>query len=122
MQPKISILIPVYNTEKYLHQCLTSAIEQTLQEIEIIVVNDASTDGSLAIIQVFQKKDKRIQLIDFKENQGNGIGRNKAIQKATGEYVLFLDADDWLEKSTAELTYQKAKENVCKQMYFPCYL
>ena len=68
MQPKISILIPVYNTEKYLYQCLTSAIEQTLEEIEIIVVNDASTDNSLAIIQAFQKKDQRIQLIDFKEN------------------------------------------------------
>ena len=68
IEPKISILIPVYNTEKYLHQCLTSAIEQTLEEIEIVVVNDASTDNSLTIIKAFQKKDKRIQLIDFKEN------------------------------------------------------
>ena len=118
MQSKISILIPVYNTEKYLHQCLTSAIEQTLEEIEIIVVNDASTDGSLAIIQEFQKKDSRIHLINFTENQGNGIGRNTAIQNATAEYILFLDSDDWLEHNTAELTYNKARANHYQAVVF----
>ncbi len=118
MQSKISILIPVYNTEKYLHQCLTSAIKQTLEEIEIIVVNDASTDGSLAIIKEFQKKDSRIQLINFTENQGNGIGRNTAIQKATAEYILFLDSDDWLEHNTAELTYNKARANHYQAVVF----
>jgi glycosyltransferase involved in cell wall biosynthesis len=109
MQPKIAVIIPVYNTEKYLHQCLTSAINQTLQEIEIIIVNDASTDSSLEIIQEFKKKDSRIQLINFTNNKGNGVGRNTAIEKATAEFILFLDSDDWLEKKTAELTYYKAK-------------
>lgn len=86
--PKVSIIIPVYNTEKYLQQCLISAINQTLQEIEIIIINDASIDKSLKIIEEFQKKDKRIQLINFKENKGNGVGRNTALKKA----VIFLTA------------------------------
>ena len=72
--PKTSVIIPVYNAEKYLHKCLTSAVSQTLRDIEIIVVNDASIDGSLEIIQKFQKKDQRIQLINFTKNKGNGIG------------------------------------------------
>ena len=112
--PKISIIIPVYNTEKYLHQCLNSAIGQTLQDLEIIVVNDASTDRCLKIIQALQKIDNRIQLINFTENKGNGIGRNTALKQAKGKYVLFLDADDWLEKSAAELLYLKAQNECCK--------
>ena len=111
MISKVSIIIPVYNTEKYLHKCLTSAIVQTLKEIEIIVINDASTDNSLKIIKEFEKKDSRIQLINFEKNKGNGIGRNTALKKAKGNYILFLDADDWLEKNAAKLLYQKAKEN-----------
>jgi glycosyltransferase involved in cell wall biosynthesis len=97
---------------------LTSAISQTLKEIEIIIVNDASTDSSLEIIQEFQKRDGRIKLIDFKKNQGNGVGRNTAIQKASAEYVLFLDSDDWLENNAAELTYNKAKEKNYQALVF----
>jgi CDP-glycerol glycerophosphotransferase len=109
---KVSIIIPVYNTELYLDECLISATNQTLQEIEIIVINDASSDNSLAIIKKFQNQDPRIKLIDFTENKGNGYGRNEAIKQATGDYILFLDSDDWLELNTAELTYNKAvKEN-----------
>jgi glycosyltransferase involved in cell wall biosynthesis len=67
MIPKVTIIIPVYNTEKHLQQCLTSAISQTLKSIEIIVINDASTDNSLEIIKEFEKKDSRIQLINFKK-------------------------------------------------------
>jgi glycosyltransferase involved in cell wall biosynthesis len=111
MIPKVSIIIPVYNAEKYLHKCLTSAISQTLKDIEIIVINDASTDTSLEIIKEFEKKDSRIQLINFEKNKGNGIGRNTALKKAKGNYILFLDADDWLEKEAAKLVYQKAKKN-----------
>lgn len=107
--PKVSVIIPVYNTELYLDRCLTSAICQTLHDIEMIVVNDASTDRSLQIIQKFQKKDQRIQLINFRKNKGNGIGRNTALKKAKGKYVLFLDADDWLENKAAELLYRKAE-------------
>jgi glycosyltransferase involved in cell wall biosynthesis len=105
--PKVSIIIPVYNTEQYLYKCLNSAIGQTLKEIEIIVINDASTDSSLEMIQEFQKIDKRIQLINFTKNKGNGIGRNTALKQAKGKYVLFLDSDDWLEKRAAEICYKK---------------
>mgnify|MGYP006082203383 CR=1 FL=1 len=108
MIPKVTIIIPVYNTEKHLQQCLTSAISQTLKSIEIIVINDASTDNSLEIIKEFEKKDSRIQLINFKKNKGNGVGRNTALKQAKGKYVLFLDADDWLEKDASKLLYKKA--------------
>lgn len=108
MNPKVSIIIPVYNTEIFLEQCLTSAVNQTLKEIEIIIVNDASTDKSLTIIKNFQGQDSRIKLIDFKENKGNGFGRNQALSEAIGDYILFLDSDDWLELSSAEKTYNKA--------------
>jgi glycosyltransferase involved in cell wall biosynthesis len=112
MKPKISIIIPVYNSEEFLEECLNSSIHQTLQEIEIVIINDASTDKSLQIIKDFQVKDSRIKLIDFKKNKGNGHGRNEGIKKAKGEYILFLDSDDWLENNVAELTYKKAvKEN-----------
>lgn len=110
MIPKVSIIIPVYNTEKYLTQCLSSALNQTLKEIEIIVVNDASTDRSLNIIQEFKKKDNRIQLINFEKNKGNGIGRNTALNKAKGNYILFLDSDDWLENKAAEVCYIQAEK------------
>lgn len=109
MTPKISMIIPVYKTEKFLERCLDSAVNQTLKEIEIIVINDASPDGSLDIIHKYQHQDDRIQLIDFKENKGNGFGRNAAVNKATGEYIFFLDSDDWLELNAAELAYSKAK-------------
>lgn len=110
MTPKISIIIPVYNTEPFLEQCLTSAINQTLQEIEIIVINDASTDNSLEVISKFKERDNRIVLINFVENVGNGVGRNEAIRNAKGEYIMFLDSDDWLEENAALLAYKKAIE------------
>ena len=118
MKPKISIIIPVYNSEEFLEQCLNSAINQTLKETEIVVINDASTDNSLQIIKEFQIKDKRIKLIDFKRNKGNGYGRNKGIKKSKGEYILFLDSDDWLEKNVAELTYKKAVDSNNKIVVF----
>ncbi len=105
---KVSLIIPVYNTDKYLPQCLESAINQTLKEIEIIVIDDASTDDSLQIIRHYESLDDRIKVIAFAENQGNGFGRNEAIRQAKGEYIMFLDSDDWLELNAAELCYLKA--------------
>ena len=116
--PKISIIIPVYNSEEFLEQCLNSAINQTLQDIEIVVINDASTDSSLQMIKEFQTKDKRIKLIDFKENKGNGYGRNEGVKTAKGKFILFLDSDDWLENTVAELTYKKAVESDYKIVVF----
>ncbi len=118
MNPKVSIIIPVYNTEQHLHQCLNSAVGQTLKEIEIIIVNDASTDDSLKFIKEFQAIDYRIKLIDFKKNKGNGYGRNTAIKKAKGSYILFLDSDDWLENNTVEKTYLKATEKQSEIVLF----
>ena len=107
---KVSIIIPVYNTAEYLPQCLESAINQTLKEIEIIVIDDASTDNSLQIIRNYESLDDRIKVIAFAENQGNGFGRNEAIRKARGEYIMFLDSDDWADVNAGEALYTKAIE------------
>ena len=111
LAPKVSIIIPVYNAALYLHRCLYSAVTQSLKNIEIVVVNDASTDGSLQIIEEFITLDKRIKFINFSKNKGNGIGRNTALKAACGTYVLFLDADDWLNKNAAKILYNTASKN-----------
>ncbi|MBO7244902.1 MAG: glycosyltransferase [Alphaproteobacteria bacterium] len=108
--PKISIIVPVYNVEQYLPKCLDSLINQTLKDIEIICVNDGSTDGSLSVLKDYAQKDKRIRIID-KENSGPGACRNMGIEKATGEFIQFVDSDDWIEPETCEVCYQKAKEH-----------
>src|SRR5690554_7984530 len=94
--PKISVIIPVYNKAPYLEQCLNSVINQTYKNLEIIIIDDGSTDNSLEICEKYRKKDERIQLIS-QENQGVSVARNKGIQKASGEWIYFLDADDYLE-------------------------
>ena len=109
IMPKISIIVPVYNVEKYLSTCLDSLINQTLKDIEIICVNDGSTDNSLNILNEYAKNDPRIIVIN-KENSGPGACRNLGIEKATGEYIQFADSDDWIEKETCEICYQKAIE------------
>ncbi len=108
--PKISIIVPCYNAEKYLPKCLDSLINQTLKDIEIICVNDGSTDGSLSVLKDYAKKDSRIVIID-KENSGPGACRNIGIEKATGEFIQFVDSDDWIEPETCEVCYQKSLEN-----------
>ena len=89
--PKVSVIIPVYNTEKYLRECLASVVNQTLKDIEIICINDGSTDNSLQILKKYAKHDNRIKIID-KENGGISTVRNKGLQTATGEYIGFVDA------------------------------
>ena len=106
---KVSVIIPVYNTEKYLAQCLDSVLNQTLQDIEVICVNDGSTDGSLEILNQYAAKDKRIKIIDQK-NAGQGAARNSALKIARGEYICFLDSDDWLDKNTCKELYEYAKK------------
>ena len=102
-QPKISVIIPVYNTEKYLKECLDSIVNQTLKDIEIICVDDGSTDDSLSILQEYAKKDNRIMIIDQK-NSGVSSARNSGLDKATGEYLAFVDPDDWIDKDMYEQT------------------
>ena len=93
--PKISVVIPVYNAEKYLEQCLDSIVLQTYENLEIILVNDGSTDGSAKIMQKYAANDARIKIIST-QNQGGSLARNAGIAKATGEYLSILDADDYI--------------------------
>lgn len=109
MKPKVSVIVPVYNVEKYLRQCLDTIINQTLKEIEIILIDDGSTDSSLTICKEYTKLDGRIKLI-HKENEGLGYTRNKGLQEATGEFVGFIDSDDWIELDMFEKLYQTAVE------------
>lgn len=97
---KISIVIPNYNNAIYLKRCLESVINQTFKDLEIICIDDKSTDDSLNILEDFAKKDKRIQLIALDVNSGVSNARNIALTKLTGEYVCFLDSDDYLEKTS----------------------
>ena len=107
-KPDISIIVPVYNTEKYLERCLTSLIEQTKKEIEIIIINDGSTDNSEKIIKKY--KDSRIKYIK-NVNQGIGATRNEGIEKAQGKYIMFVDSDDYIEQDTCEVLFTKAEKD-----------
>jgi glycosyltransferase involved in cell wall biosynthesis len=93
--PKISVIIPVYNVEKYLRECLDSVVNQTIKDIEIICVNDGSTDGSLDILNEYCSNDDRFVIIN-QENQGLSVARNNGLNSASGDYVAFIDSDDYL--------------------------
>ena len=107
---KVSVIIPVYNVETYLRQCLDSVVNQTLKEIEIICVNDSSTDGSLAILEQYAAKDPRVQVIT-QPNAGAGAARNRGLNVAAGQYLSFLDADDFFEPTMLEKAYDLAERN-----------
>jgi glycosyltransferase involved in cell wall biosynthesis len=102
---KISVVVPVYNAEDYLNECLNSIIDQSFQDFEIICINDGSTDDSLEILNEYAKKDKRIQIID-QQNHGPGAVRNKGITLAKGDYIYFADPDDYLELNAFEELYE----------------
>ena len=106
----VSIIIPVYNVEDYLEECLDSVLDQSLKDIEIICVDDCSTDNSLNILNNYAKKDSRIKIIKNSENKGQGFSRNVGIKHAIGEYVGFVDSDDWIDTKLFELTYNEAKK------------
>lgn len=99
---KFSIIVPVYNVEKYLPKCLDSLVNQTYKNIEIICINDGSTDNSLAILNEYAQKDIRIKIIN-QENQGVSVARNNGIDNATGDYILFVDADDYIDINTCNI-------------------
>ena len=100
MTPKLSIIVPVYNTEVYLRECLDSIINQTFKDIEIIIVNDCSPDNSEAIILEYQQKDPRIKYIKHEKNLGLGGARNTGITNAIGEWIAFVDSDDYIDLNT----------------------
>lgn len=108
--PAVSLLVPIYNVEKYLERCLESARSQTLENIEVICINDGSTDSSPDIIRAFMDKDPRFRMID-KENSGYGVSMNMGLKAARGEFVGILESDDFLEPDALERMYRQAKEH-----------
>ncbi|WP_313386134.1 glycosyltransferase family 2 protein [Chishuiella sp.] len=108
--PKISVIIPVYNTEKYLSKCLESVINQTLKDIEIIVINDGSTDSSQNIIDLYTSKDDRIISI-IKENGGLSDARNMGIDNSNGNYLAFIDSDDYIDEYMLENMYNLSQKH-----------
>lgn len=109
IRPQISIIIPVYNAEKYLRKCLNSIIKQTFKDVEIICVNDGSTDSSLKILKEYAGKYNRVLVIDQK-NAGSSRARNKGIRAAYGEYISFVDSDNWVDTDFYEILHKRAKE------------
>ena len=107
---KVSVLIPCYNAQAYIDECITSIINQSLSDIEIICINDGSTDGTLDIIQKYADSDNRVVVID-KPNEGYGKSMNRGLDVARGEYIAIVECDDWIEKNALELLYSTAKKN-----------
>lgn len=98
---KVSILIPAYNAERFLMRCIESILKQTYEELEIIVINDGSHDGTWELCNKYEKQEQRIQVID-QQNKGVAAARNVGLKNATGDYILFVDADDWIEPDMVE--------------------
>ena len=115
---KVSIIIPVYNVQKYLRQCLDSVTNQTLKEIQIICINDGSTDGSTDILEEYAQKDDRILVVN-QENSGCAVARKTGLKHSNGEYIEFVDSDDWLELDALEKTYNNAVSNDSDVVLFP---
>lgn len=108
--PKVSVIVPVYNVEKYLENCLETLISQTLKDIEIICINDGSKDSSPDILKKYALNDERIKIID-KHNEGLSAARNDGLNVATGEYIGFVDSDDWVDLNFYEKLYNAAKKH-----------
>lgn len=103
---QVTIIVPVYNAKKYISKCLDSIINQTYSDLEIIVIDDGSKDGTTELVKGYVNRDKRISLI-VKENEGVGIARNTGIESAKGEYITFVDADDWIDEDFIETLVAK---------------
>lgn len=106
---KVSVIIPVYNAEKYIEKCLDSILGQNFQDFEVILVNDGSTDRSLEICKTVSNKNKCISVLD-QENQGVSIARQKGINSASGQFIAFIDADDYVKRDYLEVLYKNAIE------------
>lgn len=118
---KVSVILPVYNVEKYLSKCLESLLNQTLTNIEIICINDGSEDNSAKILNEYQNKDQRIKIIN-QENHGAGYARNRGIEIARGEYLSFLDADDFFDENMLKLAYNEAIQHNADICIYNSYL
>lgn len=117
-RPEISIIIPVFNVEKYLAQCIDSVVNQTFRNLEVILVDDGSSDNSPYICEEYAKRDSRIKVI-HQENKGASIARNVGIKESTGKFLMFLDSDDWLDLNTCVVTYDTAIKNSADVVLWP---
>lgn len=117
MQTKVSIIIPVYNTAPYLRESLDSICNQTLKELEIIIIDDGSTDESPQIINEYARNDSRIKIFQ-QPNQGQGVARNLGLSHASGEYIYFMDSDDILQNDALEICYNKCTTNLLDFVFF----
>lgn len=116
MKPKVSIIVPCYNVEPYLDRCVQSIVNQTLNDIEIILVDDGSSDNSPVMCDNYAKKDERIKVI-HKKNAGLGFARNSGLDVATGEYIAFVDSDDYVDKNMYAELYKMAVSNDCSAVF-----
>ena len=107
---KVSVIVPVYNAQNFLEKCIESLTQQTLKEMELIFVNDGSTDQSLQILEKYQKRFPKKVMVYSKENGGQASARNLGISKSRGEYIGFIDADDYVDTHMYEAMYKKAKK------------
>ncbi|KAG4101415.1 hypothetical protein H8356DRAFT_1654705 [Neocallimastix lanati (nom. inval.)] len=110
-RPKISIIIPVYNSEKYIDRSLQSALNQTLEDIEVICIDDASQDSSLKILRNYEQLDPRVRVYHFKKNKGASQARNKGIKLAKGKFIGFIDSDDYVDKEFYENLYKHSEHH-----------
>ena len=115
--PQISVVVPVYNAEPFLHECMDSLLKQTFRDTEFIFVDDGSTDRSLEILKDYQAKDARITILQ-QQNQYAGVARNNGMKLATGKYIIFLDSDDFFEPTMLEEAFNCAEENQAEIVYF----
>lgn len=124
MSTKVSIVIPVYNSEKTIGKCLDSLIKQTYKDIEIVCVNDCSKDNSLSILESYAEKDSRVSIINHTVNKNAGGARNSGIRAAIGDYICFVDNDDWLTPNAIEVLVSNTKNQIvdivspCRYDYF----
>ena len=115
----VSVVVPIYNVEKYLDRCLTSIVNQTYRNLEIILVDDGSPDGCPLLCDQWARKDSRIKVI-HKTNAGLGMARNTGIENATGEYICFFDSDDYVDEQTIEKAYSVAQKENADTVVFGC--
>lgn len=106
----ISVIVPIYNVEKYIEYCLDSIISQTYSDLEILLINDGSTDNSLKICESYQKKDRRIKFFN-QSNKGQSAARNLGLDKMTGDFVMFVDSDDWIHPQTIEILFNNLQKS-----------
>ena len=115
---KVSVIIPVYNMEKYLPECLDSVLSQSLSDIEVIAIDDASPDNSGVILDVYAERDPRVKVIHLPENHMQGYGRNRGLEKASGKYVYFLDSDDMIVPNALEELYELSEREALDGVFF----